>query len=73
MVQEEHVLIIVVAYNKIINCGMIGSYHTTDGLAINISNLQYYNNVVIQTVLQYTKPGVLFYGPRDLPGRNACG
>jgi hypothetical protein len=51
----------VIAYNLIINCGMIGSYHSNDGLAMNITNLQYYNNDIIQTVQQYANPGVLFY------------
>jgi uncharacterized repeat protein (TIGR02059 family) len=56
-----------IAYNKIVNCGIIGSYHTTDAMKMDISNLQYYNNVVIETVSQYTNPGVLFYSPGAYP------
>jgi hypothetical protein len=56
-----------IAYNKIINCGIIGSYHTTDHYKMDVKNLQYYNNVVIETVSQYTKPGVLLYSPGASP------
>ncbi len=50
----------IVAYNKIINCGVIGTLHTTSNFGVAISNLQYYNNNVIETKQQFTIPGFLF-------------
>lgn len=50
----------VVAYNKIINCGIIGYYHSTSSYKVNIQNLQYYNNTVVETIQQFTKPAYLF-------------
>jgi parallel beta-helix repeat protein len=50
----------VIAYNKIINCGIIGYYHSTSSYKVNIQNLQYYNNTVVETIQQFTKPAYLF-------------
>ena len=50
----------VVAYNKIINCGIIGYYHSSSSYKVNIQNLQYYNNTVVETTKQFTKPAYLF-------------
>jgi parallel beta-helix repeat protein len=50
-----------VAYNKIINCGIIGVYQNGSTFTVTIKNLQYYNNVVIETMKQFTKPSVLFW------------
>ena len=50
-----------IAYNKIINCGIIGVYQNGSTFTVSIKNLQYYNNVVIETLKQYTKPSVLFW------------
>jgi hypothetical protein len=50
-----------IAYNKIINCGIIGVYQNGATFTVSIKNLQYYNNVVIETMKQYTKPNVLFW------------
>jgi parallel beta-helix repeat protein len=50
-----------IAYNKIINCGIIGVYQNGSTFTVSIKNLQYYNNVVIETMKQYTKPSVLFW------------
>ncbi len=49
-----------VAYNKIINCGIIGYYHNASAYKVNIQNLQYYNNTVVETIQQFTKPAYLF-------------
>lgn len=38
----------VFAYNKIINCGSITWVNVTGGFSIQPSNLQYYNNIVIE-------------------------
>ena len=50
-----------IAYNKIINCGIIGVYQNGSTFTVTVKNLQYYNNVVIETMKQFTKPGVLFW------------
>jgi hypothetical protein len=51
----------IVAYNKIINCGTLGVFQNGGDYAASISNLQYYNNTIIETVKQFTIPGELFY------------
>jgi hypothetical protein len=51
----------IVAYNKIINCGTLGIFQNGGDYAASISNLQYYNNTIIETVKQFTIPGELFY------------
>ena len=50
----------IVAYNKIINCGIIGYYHNTSAYKVTVYNMQYYNNTVIETTQQFTKPAYLF-------------
>ena len=38
------------AYNKIVNCGQIGSFHVAGSFGTNINNCQFYNNVFVQTI-----------------------
>lgn len=51
----------IIAYNKIINCGIIGAYQNGSRFTTTIKNIQYYNNTIVETVLQYTKPSTLFW------------
>lgn len=51
----------VIAYNKIINCGILGVYQNGSTFTVSVNNLQYYNNTVVETVKQYAKPSVLFW------------
>ena len=51
----------IVAYNKIINCGIIGVYQNGSTFSVTVNNLQYYNNTVVETVKQYAQPGVMFW------------
>jgi parallel beta-helix repeat protein len=51
----------IVAYNKIINCGIIGVYQNGATFSVTVNNLQYYNNTVVETVKQYSQPGVMFW------------
>jgi parallel beta-helix repeat protein len=51
----------IVAYNKIINCGIIGVYQNGSTFSVTVNNLQYYNNTVVETVKQYSQPGVMFW------------
>lgn len=51
----------VIAYNKIINCGIIGVYQNGSTFTVAVKNLQYYNNTIVETVKQYSKPSVLFW------------
>lgn len=39
----------IIAYNKIINCGDVGWFHTSGKFGTSISNLQFYNNNIVQT------------------------
>ncbi|MGK2863251.1 MAG: PKD domain-containing protein, partial [Chitinophagaceae bacterium] len=50
----------IVAYNKIINCGVIGIFNNAGNFTVSINNLQYYNNTIVETLQQYTVPGVMF-------------
>ncbi len=59
----------VVAYNKIINCGIIGVYQNGSTFSVTVNNLQYYNNTVVETVKQYSQPGVMFW----MAGTGAAG
>ncbi len=51
----------VIAYNKIINCGVVGTLQNSGSFNISINNLQYYNNVMVETVLQYEKAAFMFW------------
>ncbi len=51
----------VIAYNKIINCGIIGVYQNGSTFTVAVKNLQYYNNTIVETIKQYSKPSVLFW------------
>ncbi len=51
----------IVAYNKIINCGIIGVFQNSGRFKIDIRNLQYYNNNIIELTKQYSKPASLFW------------
>jgi hypothetical protein len=51
----------IIAYNKIINCGIIGVYQNGSTFTVAVKNLQYYNNTIIETMKQYSQPSVLFW------------
>ncbi len=51
----------IVAYNKIINCGIIGVYQNASTFMVTVNNLQYYNNTVVETVKQYSKSSAMFW------------
>jgi hypothetical protein len=51
----------VIAYNKIINCGIIGVYQNGSTFSVTVTNLKYHNNTIIETLKQYTKPNTLFW------------
>lgn len=51
----------IIAYNKVINCGILGVYQNGATFSVTVNNLQYYNNTVVETVKQYAKPSVLFW------------
>lgn len=51
----------VIAYNKIINCGIIGVYQNGSTFSVTVTNLKYHNNTIIETIKQYTKPNALFW------------
>lgn len=51
-----------IAYNRIINCGNLSWCNTTGTFAIQVANVQYYNNVVIET------PFSRFSGPNTGAG-----
>lgn len=51
----------IIAYNKIINCGIIGVYQNGKGFTTTIKNIQYYNNTIVETSKKYSKPGAMFW------------
>jgi len=51
----------IIAYNKIINCGIIGVYQNGSTFSVTVKNLQYYNNTIVETLKQFSKPTVLFW------------
>ena len=51
----------IIAYNKVINCGILGVYQNGSTFSVTVNNLQYYNNTVVETVKQYAQPSVLFW------------
>ena len=51
-----------VSYNKIINCGQLGTFHNKlDGFAIRTDNLKFYNNVIVETKKQFSAVSSLFW------------
>jgi len=59
----------VVAYNKIINCGVVGTFQNSGTFYININNLQFYNNTIVETILHYQRAANLFW----MSGTGAAG
>ena len=51
----------IIAYNKMINCGIIGVYQNGSTFTVTVNNLQYYNNTVVETQKQYSQSGVMFW------------
>ena len=51
----------IIAYNKIINCGIIGAYQNGSRYTTTIKNIQYYNNTIVETMLQYSKSSTMFW------------
>ena len=51
----------IIAYNKIINCGIVGVYQNGSSFTVTVNNLQYYNNTFIETVKQYSQSGTMFW------------
>jgi hypothetical protein len=50
------------AYNKIINCGQVGTFHNRmNGFAIRINDLKIYNNVIVETKKQFRNVNSLFW------------
>ncbi len=52
-----------VAYNKVINCGLTCCFHNknTDGFYIRTDNFQFYNNTIIETKRQFEWAAQLFW------------
>lgn len=50
-----------VAYNKIINNGYSGVFHTSAAYSVKISNMNYFNNVIVETKKQFAYPKKLFW------------
>lgn len=51
-----------IAYNKIINCGQTGTFHNKkNGFSVRIDQLKFYNNVIIETKIQFNKIRTLFW------------
>ena len=51
----------IIAYNKIINCGIIGAYQNGSRFTVTINNIQYYNNTVVETEKKYSKSNTMFW------------
>lgn len=51
----------IVAYNKIINCVAAATLQNSGTFNISVNNFQFYNNTMIETVLQYEKSANLFW------------
>lgn len=45
----------VIAYNKLVNCGDLVWLNNSGTYAITVTNLQIYNNVLVETVLQFLR------------------
>ena len=51
----------IIAYNKIINNGYAGVFHNSAAFKVNISNMKYFNNLIIETKVQFAYPKKLFW------------
>lgn len=51
----------VIAYNKIINNGYTGVFHNSAAFKVNISNMKYFNNVIVETKVQFAYPKKMFW------------
>lgn len=51
-----------IAYNKIINCGQTAKFHNkVNESFINTTNTMFYNNVIIENKIQFTKASAMFW------------
>lgn len=50
-----------IAYNKIINNGYSGVFHNSFTFKVNISNMKYFNNVIVETKVQFAYPKNIFW------------
>ena len=52
-----------VAYNKVINCGLTCCFHNknTDGFYIRTDNFQFYNNTIVETKRQFEVANQMFW------------
>ena len=50
-----------IAYNKIINNGYSGVFHNSSSFKVTISNMKYFNNVIVETKIQFAYPKRLFW------------
>ena len=51
-----------IAYNKIINCGQTAIFHNSfDGNYTNTNNTKFYNNVIIETKIQFKNASTMFW------------
>ena len=51
-----------IAYNKIINCGQTAIFHNkVNGSFVNTNNTKFYNNVIIENKIQFTKASSMFW------------
>jgi hypothetical protein len=50
-----------IAYNKIINNGYSGVFHNSSSFKVTISNMKYFNNVIVETKVQFAYPKKLFW------------
>lgn len=50
-----------IAYNKIINNGYSGVFHNSATFKVNISNMKYFNNVIVETKVQFAYPKRIFW------------
>lgn len=50
-----------IAYNKIINNGYSGTFHNSSTFKVNISNMRYFNNVIVETKAQFAYPKKIFW------------
>jgi parallel beta-helix repeat protein len=51
-----------IAYNKIINCGQTAIFHNkVNGSFVYTNNTMFYNNVIIENKIQFTKASAMFW------------
>jgi hypothetical protein len=51
----------IIAYNKIINCGVLGVFHNSGPFLIRMCNLQFYNNIDVETKMQFNRSSVMLW------------